>query len=500
MVFCVLLFLQQISGFDILAQTNVVIVSLSPEKSYATAKETIPVPVVFSTIPEIVKFGPVKIGFDPRYVSYSALEPGAGLAQEFHFSQESGMDYVEVSAEYLYPAKDSSDPSGPTGSAESSGTESAGAGGSAETESIFSAETPSVAFVLQFTVQTDAPGGDALFTILDTGSFTDVHEQSVNSGSGGQARVRIDSSLSADATLKSLALEEGYSLDPPFSPDRFSYSVRVPRYVGSLSALPEASDSRAEIVIWGGQKLEIGENNILIDVTAEDRLTRVQYSITVERTEYQVIENAIITDRTGKVFWLVEPPEDFTVPAGYRQRIIRFQEQEMLVCVLTGTDNFLVFAREDEAEDRLYFNVHSTGEMVPYDPNLIYFFGAKVFFISEPAEEIPPNYQRSSLIYEDRTLPVYIHADENSYLLYLKNESGIEEFYFFDRESGFIFPFSEIESDSNYFIPFLFVGGFSLLEFAVVLLLLRNTKAPSDGSKKNMKGESSENKELFEGR
>ena len=98
---------------------------------------------------------------------------------------------------------------------------------------------------------------------------------------------------STDATLSGLAISSG-TLNPTFDKDTIGYTASVPYNVSSVTVTPTASDSGATITMGTGsdtvasgaasdaQTLVVGDNAIVITVTAEAGNTKI-YTVTVRR-------------------------------------------------------------------------------------------------------------------------------------------------------------------------------------------------------------------------
>lgn len=88
---------------------------------------------------------------------------------------------------------------------------------------------------------------------------------------------------SSNANLKTLSIE-GVELTPEFSSDVTAYSVRLVNDEESLKITAEPEDTNSTVKIEGNEKLTLGENAILITVTAQDGSTKV-YTITATKDE-----------------------------------------------------------------------------------------------------------------------------------------------------------------------------------------------------------------------
>lgn len=100
-----------------------------------------------------------------------------------------------------------------------------------------------------------------------------------------------------NANLKALVIE-GVELTPAFSTDVTEYSAKLVNYKEtSVKVIAEAEDEKASVKVEGNEEITLGENIILITVTAEDESKKV-YTITLtnEETEGLGLSSLIIKD------------------------------------------------------------------------------------------------------------------------------------------------------------------------------------------------------------
>ena len=86
----------------------------------------------------------------------------------------------------------------------------------------------------------------------------------------------------ANADLEMLAIEY-FDLIPEFDKNVTNYSVEVSNEVDKLNILAISSDESAKVDISGNENLKIGNNNIIINITAKDGVTNKKYYLNVHR-------------------------------------------------------------------------------------------------------------------------------------------------------------------------------------------------------------------------
>lgn len=86
----------------------------------------------------------------------------------------------------------------------------------------------------------------------------------------------------ADADLENLAIEN-YELSPEFNKNITNYSVEVSNNTEKLNVLAIPIDTGAKVQINGNEKLDVGKNEIVVIVTAQNGITNKKYYISVYR-------------------------------------------------------------------------------------------------------------------------------------------------------------------------------------------------------------------------
>ncbi len=110
--------------------------------------------------------------------------------------------------------------------------------------------------------------------------------QLVDVGQQGTSAVTIAAAASdsTNANLAGLQISPG-TLDPAFSPDVTEYTVTVGGDTDSLVVDAPAVDAGASVSVSGNESLQIGENQVICTVTAQDGQTVKTYTINVTKVE-----------------------------------------------------------------------------------------------------------------------------------------------------------------------------------------------------------------------
>ncbi len=159
---------------------------------------------------------------------------------------------------------------------------SGGAGALHVTGSSESQGNTELAFVLTFRA---LRAGSSAITVSSQEVY-DSDSQLIDVGQVGSSSVTIAAAASdsTNANLAGLQVSPG-TLDPAFSPDVESYSVTVGGDVTSLVVDAPAVDAGANVSVSGNENLQIGENQVICTVTAQDGQTVKTYTINVTKTE-----------------------------------------------------------------------------------------------------------------------------------------------------------------------------------------------------------------------
>ena len=132
--------------------------------------------------------------------------------------------------------------------------------------------------------------GDIAGNYIFTGTI--ATSENVSNSSNLVASVVVVVSQSNDAKLSGIGLSSG-TITPEFNSETTSYTASVPNEVTSLSVTPTLSHNAAQVSVNGtsvvsGEEsapiaLNVGSNEINVEVTAADGVTIQTYTITVQR-------------------------------------------------------------------------------------------------------------------------------------------------------------------------------------------------------------------------
>lgn len=191
----------------------------------------------------------------------------------------------------------------------------------------------------------------------------------------GSSSVSVDGgeAASSDSSLSTLEISPG-ELSPAFSPDITGYSVTVGTSVDSLSINANPQDTGASVTIQNNSDFQMGDNTVLISVTAADGVTSRVYTIVVSKVEggpevdineaststatgeNGVVEGVELYSR-GKTITVISPDESVEVPQGFRSGIIRIDEERVEGWIPDATDDpeyCILYGLNEDGEANFY--------------------------------------------------------------------------------------------------------------------------------------------------
>lgn len=203
--------------------------------------------------------------------------------------------------------------------------------------------------------------------------YTDGAEMSVTGVSKIFSVLPADNA-SGDSSLSALYLVDNrtqtVALTPMFTSQVTEYYAAVPLESEMLIVSAIASDERANVEVFGGRELSVGNNEVLVTVTAENG-TRTVYTVYVYRSEepakkpeteepvvavvetepgitFEQKENQILVTEYH-TYTVCEKPEAFVVPDGYSETSLMLDEIPVKAYAKQGAEEFLLLVLQNEA-------------------------------------------------------------------------------------------------------------------------------------------------------
>ncbi len=218
-------------------------------------------------------------------------------------------------------------------------------------------------------------------------------------------KVQASAKASSDASIAALKITPG-TLTPAFSPEIYEYSVKVPYETTDLLVSAAANHPAATVKIEGNTDLDVGQNRVLILVTAEDGTVN-KYVI------YAARETAAETGNSGQGGTDTPTPTENPADADPNGK--------------GGTSSNPV----NTNNEGVYFYAVDEGGAVILNA------GAR-YTIEKPDDsiKIPDGYFKTSILISGHTVTAYSPTEDLSsdfLLLVLSWNGGAPELYSFDR-------------------------------------------------------------------
>lgn len=375
----------------------------------------------------------------------------------------------------------------------------------------------------RFTLTFKALKAGATTISVNSYEVYDADSQTVSLSHVGSSAVTVNApdTYSDDASLSSLTVSPG-ELSPAFSPETTEYSVTVPADVERLTVSAPANDSGASVSISGNEGLQMGENTVTCQVTAEDGTTTRTYTILVTKTEeapQETEESSAEANAVGSGVqvtvdegtWQVAGSFDAAaLPQGFTQTEITYEGTQ----VQAGTDSMgtiLLYMTDENGNGDFFVYDAEKGILSPY---VTISMSERTIVVLPPErlpEELtlPDGFMECTIDIGEHTVHGWIWENSGEEapeycVVYGMNEDGEENLYRYDQKEMtiqryFQDPAAEeirgryvqVAEDYNslledynvrgYLIAGLFGVSILLVIILVIVLLTRKPGGPKDG-------------------
>ena len=427
--------------------------SLRCDRDSAGSGDLLTVQCVADNMPDIKQFGPVDVKFNHSMVSYMSLDMGPQL-KDFVYNTIDNEGSITVNASHTLPVENDQDYS--------------------EKSDFFFSDSEVVLFSLNVSVMPSTTGM-VDFSIDSFGSFVDKDDKDVNVAVTGGVSVDINISVSSDATIAFLRLN-GVSLTPEFSKNVTEYEATVERSVTEVAVNVTTSNMWATPVVQGNKNLQVGRNEITIDVTAQDGTTSIRYTIIVTRKEKVIPENAYLEGNDETMYFFEElPTEEFALPEGFNEGTGNINGFTVPVFSRDGVTSVLLYLRDEEDNKGFYFYNPSSGTILPFNPDKTVIRSSRVLTITNlPSSVFPPKgFERSTYMYYGQELEGYSN-DDNEFICYMKDDTGTSSFYLFDKSDGLFYRYKAPDKtkENAYRVLFAVFFGVTICESVVIIVIV----------------------------
>ena len=413
-----------------------VVISATTRQTNVGPGDILIVDVVANRLPGVTEFGPVVFNFDSDKAEYVAFEQGEELSNYvFNETQNDGVLSIIGMDQMMNISTDIN--------------------GEDVVSASFYSEFQVVLFTITLRLLPDS-NGEINCWISDTGEFIAVDESiSTDIGSGITLPVSR-SGLSSDATLASLKIR-GATITPEFNPNITEYSCSVERSVTEVQVSVLASNLWAAIIIDGNQHLNMGDNIVNINVTAQDGISRMRYTIHVLRKESNVPEDALLVDMDGNTYTFVDAPEDAQVPAGFVQTTRVINGYSVPVYVRDGVTSILLYMFDGTQSPGFYLYNSTAKTVMRYEPENTIIETSSILKVTEVPSDIviPDEFKPDEFDTGTMVLSGYSNND-GDFIVCLSDENGSKDFYFYDKLSGSISLYRFADKKAEILYSYLF--------------------------------------------
>ena len=438
-------------GPSVVRAESVVTVSVSPQKMTIGRGDILKIDIVADNMPEVTSFGPIVLGFDQSVAEYINFTQGSDL-KNFVFTETSGDGLVTISAVDQYAQNADTD----------------------EYFAAFESDGPVVLYTLSFRIKPSASGEfDAWLD--DLGEFKNVSSEGIELAKGSGTTLPIsEATISSDATLAFLKIN-GVQLTPEFNPNITSYTATVERSVTDVQVTATASNLWAAVYIDGEKNLDIGDNEITIDVTAQDGVSWMRYSIHITRNESYVPIDAALVDGAGNTYTFVELPQEIQLPEGFSQTTRVINGYSVPAFTRDGVSSVLLYLFDGTNSPGLYFYNSSTKTVTKYDSDNTIIRMSKILQISPLPDYIavPDGFTAATFDTGTVVLTGYVNEDKE-FICYLTDESGIGNFYLYNPEDGTFQLYKPADKRAAILFEYLFniFLVISIIESVIIVIIV----------------------------
>lgn len=417
------------------ADSNIEISAVTKQTNIGPGDVVI-IDVIASRMPGIVEFGPVIFNFDSDKADYLSIEQGSQLTN-YVFTETQNDGTLTI-----------------TGTDQMLGISSEGGEEEYSGASYYS-EEPVVLFTITLRMFPESYG-EINCWISDTGVFKSLDEE-ISTSIGNGVKLPVGrSGLSSDATIASLRVS-GTVITPEFNPNITDYSCSVERSVEKVQVNVLASNLWAAVIIDGNQYLNMGDNVISIDVTAQDGVSHMRYTIHVTRKESDVPDNASLVDQNGNTYTFLDAPEDAVVPDGFYQSMRYVNGYSVPAYVKDGVTSVLLYLFDGTNDPGFYFYDSEAKTVIMYEPDITIVESSKILKIAEVPQDfdLPDEFKQASYDTGSMVLSGYQNKD-GDFICYLSDEHGEGDFYYYNRKDGSISLYRFADKKAELLYSFLF--------------------------------------------
>ena len=183
----------------------------------------------------------------------------------------------------------------------------------------------------------------------------------------------------------------------------------------------------------------MGDNIVNVNVTAQDGISHMHYTIHVLRKESNVPEDASLVDFEGNTYTFLDAPDDISIPEGFTQTTRYINGYSVPAYVRDGVTSVLLYLFDGTQQPGFYFYNSTEKTVLRYDPeNTLIESSAILKVVDVPSNSmLPDEFKPVDLDMGTIILHGYQNAD-GDFICYMADEGGNADFYYIDKTTGSI--------------------------------------------------------------
>ena len=395
-----------------------IIISAVPKSTDVGPGDIIIINIIANRFPNITGFGPIEFNYDEDKAEFVSFEQGKDLSN------------------YVFTETQTNGTLSVTGTDQKINTTTEGSGEDETVLASFSSDEQVILFSIAIRLSTSSYG-EINCWLSSAGTFVSPAENiTATIGSGITIPIR-SAGLSSNATISSLKVK-GTSITPDFNPNITEYTCSVERSVRKVEVTVIPTNLWAAINIKGTQQLEIGDNIVTVDVTAQDGISHMRYTIHVVVKESNIPENASLVDFAGSTYTFMDFPENVNVPEGFILTTRTINGYSVPVYAKDGVSSVLLYLFDGTQSPGFYFYNSAAKTVIKYEPQITLIESSKVLTVTTvPSDVVIPDEFKPAVLSTD-TLYLSGYSNEQDFICYLSDENGHGDFYRVDQIDGSI--------------------------------------------------------------
>jgi len=217
-----------------------------------------------------------------------------------------------------------------------------------------------------------APGSTSITVDKDSLEVYDDSQNMASMDHVGSSTVTIagEEGSSVNANLSSLKISPGV-LTPEFSPEITEYTALVGGECTKVAVSAPTADSNAKVIISGNADLQLGENTITCEVTAQDGSSSRTYTIVVTKQEGEVdygeaAVGGLQATVNGTDYEVAETFDETILPEGFISQTVNYKGQSVLAGVNQTTGLTLMYLIGGDGSGDLFIYNAASDQWSPY--------------------------------------------------------------------------------------------------------------------------------------